>query len=246
VSAPRVYVPHVKAAADFEASRPHGDVALPDDESHHLGRVLRLKSGDPLVIFDGRGASWDAEIVAGGKHVTAKLLHARPPAPDPPARVTLAIGLLKGDAMDNVVRDATALGVAEIIPMATRHAVVPKRARGGEAIARWQRVAVASAKQCGQMTLPAIAAVTGLAEVLHRENATKLMCVEPALGGADVSAIASDSILILIGPEGGWAEEEIQAARAVGAHTITLGRLTLRAELAPVVAITRVFAALQS
>jgi 16S rRNA (uracil1498-N3)-methyltransferase len=67
---------------------------------------------------------------------------------------------------------------------------------------------------------------------------TKLMCVEPALGGAHVSAIASDSILILIGPEGGWSEEEISAARAAGCHTITLGSLTLRAELAPVVAIT--------
>jgi 16S rRNA (uracil1498-N3)-methyltransferase len=244
VSAPRVYMPDV-SAADFETSRPSGGtIALPDDESHHIGRVMRLKSGDPIVIFNGRGASWDAEIAGSGKHVTAKIMHARPPAPLPTARLTLAIGLVKGDAMDNVVRDATALDVAEVIPMVTAHSVVPKRARGSEAIARWQRVAVASAKQCGQMTLPVIAGVTDLAGVLHRENATKLMCVEPALGGADVSAIASDSILILIGPEGGWAEEEIQAARAAGAHTITLGRLTLRAELAPVVAITKVWSAL--
>ena len=233
------------SAADFETSRPNGKpIALSDDESHHIGRVRRLKSGDPSIIFNGRGESWAAEIAGAGKHVTANLLHARPPAPAPPARITLAVGLVKGDAMDHVVRDATALDVAEIIPMVTAHSVVPKRARGSEATARWHRLAVASAKQCGQLTLPVIAEVSDLAGVLHRDSSTKLMCVEPALGGAEVSAIASDSILILIGPEGGWAEEEVQAARAVGAHTITLGRLTLRAELAPLVAITKVWSAL--
>ena len=219
-------------------------VALSQTESHHISRVMRLKSGDAIVVFDGRGRSWDAEIAAAGKHVAARLIKPRPPAPAAPARFTLAVGLLKGDAMDAVVRDATALGVAEIIPMVTAHAVVPKRARGDEAIARWERVAVASAKQCGQLFLPDIAPVTGIDHVLRRDISTKFLCVEPALGGVEVSAIASDSILILIGPEGGWSGEEVTAARAAGCHTITLGPLTLRAELAPVVAITRVWAAL--
>lgn len=221
-------------------------LALSDTESHHISRVLRLNAGDPIIVFNGRGQSWDAEITSAGKHVSARLVKPRPSPPSAPARVTLAIGLLKGDAMDDVVRDATALGVAEIIPMVTAHAVVPKRARGDEAVARWERVAVASAKQCGQLFLPAIAEVTDLADVLRRDISTKLLCVEPALGGAGVSAIGSDSILILIGPEGGWSEEEVAAARAAGCHTITLGPLTLRAELAPVVAVTRVFAALQT
>lgn len=219
--------------------------SLSESESHHISRVLRLKPGDPIIIFNGLGQSWDAELVGLGKHATARLIKPRPSSPVAPARVTLAIGLIKGDAMDGVVRDATALGVAEIIPMVTAHAVVPKRARGDEAIARWQRVAVASAKQCGQLYLPQIADVTDVADVLRRDIGTKLMCVEPALGGAEVSAIASDSILILIGPEGGWSEEEVTAARAAGCHTITLGPLTLRAELAPVVAITTVLASLQ-
>ena len=132
------------------------NVTLPETESHHISRVMRLKTGDAIIIFNGRGASWDAEILDSGKLVTATITRPRPPLPTPPARVTLAIGLLKGDAMDDVVRDATALGVAEIIPMATQHAVVPKRARGDDAIARWRRVAIASAKQCGQVTLPEI------------------------------------------------------------------------------------------
>ena len=222
------------------------NVALPESEGHHISRVMRLKSGDPIIIFNGRGQSWDAEIAESGKRgVTATVIQARPSQPPAPTRLTLAVGLLKGDSMDHVVRDATALGVAEIIPMVTAHAVVPKRARGDDAIARWHRVAVASAKQCGQVTLPVIADVTDMSAVLRRDISTKFLCVEPALGGTDVSAIASDSVLILIGPEGGWSNEERAAARVAGCHAITLGPLTLRAELAPVVAITTVRTNLQ-
>lgn len=229
-----------EATADADAL-----CVLPDAEAHHLTRVLRLAVGDPLIIFNGRGASWDATLVsAGTRNATARITARRPTAPNAPARLTLAIALLKGDAMDAVVRDATALGVAEIVPMATAHAVVPKRARGGEAIERWQRVAVASAKQCGQMWLPAITAVTDFDDVVPRTDSTKLLCVEPALGGAEVAAIASDAVTILIGPEGGWSAAEVAAARAAGCHLVTLGPLTLRAELAPVVAITRVWSAL--
>lgn len=246
MSAPRVYVPELTAAADFETSRPYARIALSETESHHITRVMRVKSGDAIIIFDGRGRSWDAEIVDAGKRATAKITAARPAPEQLPARVSLAIGLLKGDAMDDVVRDATALGVSEIIPMVTSHVVVPKRARNGEAIGRWQRVAVASAKQCGQVMLPLISDVSAFDDVLRRDISTKLMCIEPALGGSDVSAIVSDSILIVIGPEGGWSVDEIAAARAAGCHAITLGPLTLRAELAPIVAITRVLGAIQT
>jgi 16S rRNA (uracil1498-N3)-methyltransferase len=228
-----------------DVTSPSGEpVALPDAESHHITRVMRLKSGDAIINFNGRGQAWDAELVDAGKRATARLIKPRPAPPPAPARITVAVGLLKGDAMDDVVRDLTALGVVEIIPMVTAHAVVPKRARGGEAKLRWERVVVASAKQCGQLLLPVIADVTDVAAVLHRDISTKLLCVEPALGGAGVSAIASDSILILIGPEGGWSVDEVAAARAAGCHTITLGPLTLRAELAPVVAVTKISSAL--
>lgn len=239
--APRVYVPDVTdATVAIDAT-----CVLPDVEAHHIARVMRLTTGDPIIVFNGRGASWDAEIIAAGKRtVSARVTGRRPAAPPAPARLTLAVGLLKGDAMDDVVRDATALGVAEIVPMATAHAVVPKRARGADAITRWQRIAVASAKQCGQTWLPAITSVTDLQVVVGRSDSTKLMCVEPALGGAEVAAIASDAVTILIGPEGGWSVDEVAAARAAGCHLVTLGPLTLRAELAPVVAITRVWSAL--
>lgn len=236
-------MPELTTAAGLETSRP--SVELPEAESHHIARVMRLNSGDAIIIFNGRGQSWDAEIAVQGKRASATLLKRRPAATPAPARITLAIGLLKGDAMDDVVRDVTALGVAEIIPMTTAHAVVPKRARGDEAIARWQRVAVASAKQCGQVTLPVIADVADFGAVLTRDISTKLIAVEPALGGSEVSAIASDSILIMIGPEGGWSAGDVAAASAAGCHAITLGPLTLRAELAPVVAVTTVWASLQ-
>ena len=113
-------------AADFETSRPY-TVTLPETESHHISRVMRLGAGDAIVIFNGLGASWNAAIEKTGKRATATITSIRTPLPPPPARLTLAIGLLKGEAMDDVVGNATALGVAEIIPMVTKHAVVPKR-----------------------------------------------------------------------------------------------------------------------
>lgn len=97
-------------------------VQLSADEAHHVLRVLRLEGGDPLIVFDGRGGEWDALVMTAGKDaVVVQILQDRTPIPEPALCVTLAIGLLKGNALDEVVRDATALGVTDIIPMMTSH-----------------------------------------------------------------------------------------------------------------------------
>lgn len=224
-------------------------VQLPIDEAHHVLRVLRLEGGDPIIVFDGRGGEWDAIVMTADKDaVFVQILQDRAPIPEPALRVTLAIGLLKGNTLDDVVRDATALGVAEIVPMVTAHCVVPKKARGEEAIARWERIAVAAAKQCGRSTLPLIHDTTPFMDVLRRPADARVICIEPVYPGSEKLVVAADAktATVLIGPEGGWSSTEVATARLAGYQGLQLGPRVLRAELAPVVALSRLWAAVSA
>jgi 16S rRNA (uracil1498-N3)-methyltransferase len=217
-----------------------GRVELPKDEAHHAARVLRLGPGDDVRVFDGRGHEWAGRIVASAnrRDVTVEIDSEVTPVAEPFVHVTLAIGLLKGDQMDTVVRDATALGVAAIVPMVTAHVTVPERAhRAGAAVERWERVAVASAKQCRRAVVPAIEPVSPLTAVLERPADTTLMCTEPDISGQTPAVVPprGPSALVLIGPEGGWSGSEVDETRARGAVFVSLGSRTLRAELAPTV-----------
>jgi 16S rRNA (uracil1498-N3)-methyltransferase len=243
VSAPRVFVPDATGGA--------GElITLPHDEGHHAAHVMRARPGDRVIAFDGRGREWDAVVNRVGKRdVVITIERDRIAAREPAVRVTLGVGLLKGDHMDAVVRDATALGAAEIVPIVSEHCVVPKAARSGEAgrIERWMRVAVASAKQCGRATLPHISDITPLRDLTLRPADLKLICLEPAHAGARaIGPITRPPawVILLVGPEGGWSAAEVAAARAAGCQAVHLGPRVLRAELAPVVAISALWTAI--
>jgi 16S rRNA (uracil1498-N3)-methyltransferase len=156
--------------------------------------------------------------------------------------VTLYAGLLKGDQMDTVVRDATMIGVTAIVPLMSAHVVVPRRAAdSAAAIARWQRVALASVKQCGRAVVPEISAPATFESVIEADApAPTLICVEPVRSGEDPWPQISKpaAARLLIGPEGGWSAEEVAEARRRGAHALSLGPRTLRAETAPIVALS--------
>ena len=183
-------------------------VELTGDEAHHLRHVLRLGVGAAVRVFDGRGGEWAGRVAALARdRVTVRLEHAVTPVAEPKVSVTLAMGLLSGDQMDTVVRDATMLGVARVIPVSTAQVVVPKGARGAAAVDRWRRVAIASAKQCRRAIVPEIAPVTPLSDVFAGRTAPVVMCVEPTFAGAkDVAAVGArtPSVTLVIGPEGGW------------------------------------------
>jgi 16S rRNA (uracil1498-N3)-methyltransferase len=234
----RVLVPSMTAADRV--------VSLPPADAHHLGRVLRANIGDEIRVFDGRGREWMGRL-AGLDRASAvvEIVTEIAPVAEPPVRVTLAIGLLKGDQMDTVVRDATMLGAASIVPMLTTHVAVPERAlRSGAAIIRWRRVAAASARQCGRAVVAEVGAVTPFAAVLHlAAGAATFMCVEPrltvrALRAGDSAQPQPGSALVLVGPEGGWSEEELDQARAAGVTFVHLGPRTLRAEAVPAVVLS--------
>jgi len=223
-------------------------VILSGSEAHRVRDVLRLAPGDAVSLFDGRGHEWAGQVAAVARkavHVTR--LVAVIPVAEARVPVTLACGVLKGDQMDAVVRDATMLGVVAIVPMRTAHVTVPPRAwQSGAARERWQRVAIASATQCRRAVLPDVRPVTDFEATLRDPAALRLICVEP---GVVVSApewapaAPPASVQLLIGPEGGWSGHEVEQALAAGARAMSLGPRTLRAETAPVVALTLVAAA---
>jgi 16S rRNA (uracil1498-N3)-methyltransferase len=235
VAVPRLYVPSMAAGIDR--------VPLPKDEAHHVTRVLRLPSGAPVRLFDGKGREWSGRLDTGAKRGESSVLveGETKPVPEPEVAVTLAIGVLKGDQMDAVVRDATALGVVAIAPMETAHVTVPPRAwQSGAAVERWQRVAVAAAKQCGRAVVPAVRPVATLADVLATGADTMWLCAEPIIAEGLTTHVErrGSSALVLVGPEGGWSEQEALLALRAGAGFFNLGPRTLRAELAPIVALS--------
>jgi len=240
MSVPRFYLP--------DARKGPGSIALPADEAHHLTHVLRLKPGAQVVVFDGAGGEWRGSVASAGRGGAAiDVGEAIVPIAEPPVRVTLAMAVLKGDQMDAVVRDATALGVVAIVPVVSAHVAVPARAwRSGAARERWRRVAVAAAKQSKRAVLPDIAAVTPFEEVAARpDKSATIICVEPARGrsGRAASGSRPDAAWLLVGPEGGWAEHEVALALSNGAGALVLGPRTIRAELAPVVALSALWTA---
>ena len=211
--------------------------------------MLRLAPGAAVRVFDGHGAEWDARVamVARGG-VTVELIARVVAAAEPPVHVTLAIGILKGDQMDTVMRDATSLGVSEVVPMATAHVTVPDRAwRRPEALERWQRVVLASAKQSGRAVLPAVSSPMTFSALLPAaQRTTGVIAVEPARGAVvsphPFATTAPARATLLVGPEGGWSAEEVEQAIAAGLEPLTLGPRTLRAELAPTVALSLLWA----
>lgn len=220
--------------------REGGSVVLSADESRHLSQVLRLGPGAAVRVFDGRGREHDARVESAAQSRAALRLGApASPAPETAVRVTLAAALLKGDHFDAVVRDATMLGAAAIQPLVTARTEVPA-ARAGRLgrLDRWRRVSVGAAKQSGRAVVPDIAAPAALAEALAALPRPLIALAEPASGaGTGRIPAAPPEATVLVGPEGGWAPDEVAALERSGAVLLQLGGRTLRADAAPLVAL---------
>lgn len=221
-------------------------VSLPIEEGRHLARVLRLVPGAIVTIFDGRGN----EFLGRVEHVRRDVVRVVPieriqPTREAAVSMTLAQAVLKGDKMDAIISDATMLGVACVRPIVTKRTNVSLAAlRRGRSRERWQRIAIASAKQCGRAVVPAIAFPETLSAFLPADDsALRLTLVEPArrdgCGSLERLAVGPRpvSATVAVGPEGGWTDEEIEASVAAGCVPVTLGERTFRADTVSVVAI---------
>jgi 16S rRNA (uracil1498-N3)-methyltransferase len=231
--AARFYVPDLKPAS--------GVARLPTEEAHHLLKALRLEAGDIVGVFDGRGTEWRARVETASKAGVEVSLLEPVPSPRPAVDITLVQAVLKGEPMDDVVRDATMLGIAAIQPILSARTTV-KAATMPSAVERWRRVALASAKQCGAARLPDIGDVTRFDEWLPQSLQGAFLLVEPSIAVAPVtirhlaSAPVPSRAVLLVGPEGGWTEGEHQRATAAGCTPLSLGPMTLRAAAVPLAA----------
>lgn len=212
-------------------------------EARHLARVLRLGPGARVEAADGAGRAFVVRVVsvgpAGGQ---GQIESEARRETESPCAVTLAQAILKGDRMTWLVQKATELGVARIVPMETARGGVPGT-RAAQQRARWERVAREAMKQCGRAVAPTVEAPRGfetvVAEVADHDAAW--LCDgregEPAVAVAR-RAGRPRRLLLLVGPEGGFTEEEVAAGRAAGAGVVSLGPRILRAESAGIVAVT--------
>jgi 16S rRNA (uracil1498-N3)-methyltransferase len=211
-----------------------GRCVLEDDEARHLARVLRAKVGDAVTLFDGRGREWPARVAAIGRdRVELDTGEPRSDAPPGGARLTLAVALPKGDRQKWMVEKLTELGVRRLVPLETTRGVAEATA---SAQARLERAVIEACKQCGRNTLMEIAAGRTLASVLaERPDDACVVIAQPGGGPlADAVPAAADEIVALVGPEGGFTDDELAAAEQAGAIRIALGPYILRVETAAI------------
>ena len=234
---PRLYMPSLD---------PRGTVvSLPEDEAGHLRRVLRVTAGAAVRIFDGRGLEVEARVASVDRTgVTVELGEPVVAVPEWSVRVTLAQAALKGDKIDDVIRDAVMMGVTSIQPLLTARTEVPAAVFSrGRRLERWQRIAVSSAKQCGRAVVPPVLAPCPLADCLDgRTPGPVLILVEPAAAPPGRArwppADAPRSATLLVGPEGGWTDDEVARSLEAGCLPVSLGPRTLRADAAAIVALS--------
>jgi len=208
-------------------------IVLEAGEAHHLVHVLRLTVGAIVTVFDGRGHAAEARITrVGADGAELELATARPPR-ESPLGLTLAVAVPKGDKMSGIVQKLTELGVAAIHPLVTDRGEVDETAMRKK-LERWRRVALEAAKQCGRARVPHIEEPSTFDELARPGG----LILTP---GADPIPpdIAPGPILTgLIGPEGGWSEEELAIARERSLRTFSLGTRILRTETAAIAVAT--------
>ena len=216
-----------------------GEVALPDALAHHALRVLRLRDGEAVVLFDGSGGEVEARLAVRGKAVFAQLGEARAVERESPLRIVLVQALASGDKMDWVVQKAVELGVHAVQPVQAERSVLRLAGeRADKRVAHWQQVAVAACEQCGRNRVPEIRPLQALAPWLgaHRDALNYVLAPGGAAGFADEPE-PKDVVHLLVGPEGGWSEVEIAAFDAAGCRPVRLGPRVLRTETAGLAAV---------
>ena len=225
-------------------------VQLPADTASHLAKVLRARAGDELILFNGDGYESNGTIdTVRGSRVSASVGDSRPVDRESPVGITLVQCVPRGDRMDFIVQKATELGVARIVPVLSQRSVVRLDKSQAESKAiHWQAVAVSACEQCGRNRLPAIEAAQPLLNYLGESApgaATRLVfdpesAVHPdtaAQNPRKASDAAMTSAEIAIGPEGGFASDELEAFRVAGFTRVGLGPRILRTETAAIAAV---------
>ncbi|MEL1265565.1 16S rRNA (uracil(1498)-N(3))-methyltransferase [Pseudoxanthomonas putridarboris] len=225
---------------------PGRSLALPESAANHLTRVLRLREGDACVLFNGDGLDHAARIVTVGKReVVAEVLSSRAVDNESPLRITLLQGIARGEKMDLILQKATELGVAAVLPVVAERTEVKLDAeRTEKRLAHWRSVIASACEQSGRATVPSLSPPLPLADAARGlADAGTRLTLDPTgeVSLATVSVEAA-SVVVAIGPEGGWSPRDRETLRLAGFTGLRLGPRILRTETAGMAAI----AALQS
>jgi 16S rRNA (uracil1498-N3)-methyltransferase len=219
---------------------PGTQIELPADAASHLAKVLRVRGGEELILFSGDGREFLGTIEAvRGARVTASIGAAAAVDRESPLLVTLLQCLPRGDRMDLIVHKATELGAARIQPVLSQRSVVRLDAAQAQAKAtHWRAVAASACEQCGRTRLPLIETPTALLTYLGKAAppGTRLV-LEPGAESNIAPESLETAVEIAIGPEGGFADEELEALRIAGFSRIRLGPRILRTETAAIAAL---------
>ena len=228
---PRFYVPN--------PSIQDGLLKIEGVEVKHIRKVLRLKAGDRIIVFNGLGKEYEGTILEEKpSSLLVKVQNIFFPQKDSPLEVTLAQSLLKGEKMDFLIQKATELGVKEIIPFfSSRSVPLLERSRRVERHRRWERIAVEASKQCGRGVVPKIESLKDYPEMLQIASADGLRLILWEREGIKLKEVLERSeekakIFFVVGPEGGFSQKEVDEAEKSGFIPVILGRRVLRAETA--------------
>jgi 16S rRNA (uracil1498-N3)-methyltransferase len=224
----------------------HGaEITLTGDLCHHLRASLRVKPGESLWLTDDQRRRYRVRVtLVAQQALTAEILEQRQGPIETAPPLLLAQALLKGDHMDWVVQKASELGVRTILPLISRHGVVrPQSDRIASQVARWQRIATEAAQQSEQWQPPQVLAPLESSRFFSRHQGTcSLLLAERhkavALARVPLPNLPSEQLTVIIGPEGGWAEDEIALALAQQCQAVSLGECILRADTAAVTALS--------
>lgn len=221
-----------------------GRVVFSAEQSHQIARVFRLRPGAAVFVLDNAGQLYTVRLEqVSPRQVVGRVVGVEPASHEPPLRLTVFQALLKGDRMDFVFQKGTEIGVTRFVPMITARTVV----RRFEKRPRWERIVVEAAEQCRRGRVPEVADIVdfqaALAEAAAAERgfiAHNGPEVPPFWDVAGAQGTPPADVAVLIGPEGGFTDEEVALAVQVGLQPVRLGPRTLRAETAALVAATLV------
>ncbi len=215
-----------------------GRVVLPDDEARHARHALRIKVGDEIILFDGKGIEAQASIIAlDRKKLEVDVTRTSQHEYDAAVQVTIAVAMPKSHRQSYLIEKCTELGVAAIWPIETERSVTKP---GAAAVEKWQRRAIEAAKQSGRRWIPQIETLQTFHDAVARRDEFD-HAVLAHVGGETMSLVVrfksvkpGDRVLAFIGPEGGWTEEEFGQARDADLSLVRLAPTVLRTETAAI------------
>ncbi len=214
-------------------------ITVRGDDAVHITKVLRMRQGEHLTVCDPDGAEYDTVIECVGECVRSRVLSSKASQNEPPYRASVYQSLVRGERFDTVLQKSTELGAVRIIPVITSRCTVHlDKKEYAKKLARWQRIVLEAAKQCGRASVPRVEYPMPFADAVREASGDdiQLFCYEGdgtlPLPSVLESTRSADTVSVMIGPEGGYSDEEALMAKDSGMKMTGLGKRILRTETA--------------